>query len=102
MKTLITIVCFGIMSAFFTVQAGECAEPAGRTAIISVKGLVCEFCVKNIEKIMKKQKEVEDVSIDLQTATAKIVFKNGQTIDDQKLRLLIKEAGYEIDTIKRL
>lgn len=79
-------------------------EPAriGNTAVIAVKGLVCEFCVKAIEKVFIKQPEVERVSIDLDKAMATIVFKKGQTLDDAKIKALVKDAGYDVDEIKRL
>lgn len=104
MKGLILMICIGILAASFPAFALEENDKAGAVreyAVIGVKGLVCEFCVKNIENIMKKQDEVDDVSIDLATAKAKVIFKEGRTIDDAKLKQLINDAGYEVDTIER-
>lgn len=104
MKNLMAVICVGILAASFSAFALEGSGNAGavdESVVIGVNGLVCEFCVKNIENVMKKQDEVAGVSIDLATAKVEVTFKEGRTIDDTKLKQLIKDAGYDVDTIER-
>lgn len=82
-------------------SADKGTTTGGNTAVITVKGLVCEFCVKAIEKVFIKQPEVESVSIDLGKAAVTIVFKQGQALDDAKIKVFVKDAGYDVDEIKR-
>jgi len=104
MKILSVIICLCILTVSFPVYAEEGAEvagTAGESATITVKGLVCEFCVKNIEKVLSKQKEIAGVSIDLGKAEVTVTFKKGQTMDDVRIKELIKDAGYDVDSISR-
>lgn len=65
----------------------------------SIKGMVCAFCVDNIQKVFKKHKEVEDININLDTKLLTLVFKEGQNMDDQKIKKLIKSSGYDVVSI---
>lgn len=66
----------------------------------SIKGMVCAFCVDNIQKVFRKHKEVQDININLDTKLLTLVFKEGQNMDDQKITKLIKSSGYDVVSIK--
>jgi copper chaperone CopZ len=68
----------------------------------TINGMVCSFCATGIEKIFKAQPEVKTVDVDLQKKLVTITTKEGQTIDDTKLRKLIANAGYSVVSIDRL
>jgi len=101
----ITTVFISIMLALSVISYAQHAEKepitGGSTAAITVKGLVCEFCVKTLEKVFSKQPEVDHVFINLSEATVVIAFKENMNIDDVKIRDLVKDAGYDVDEIKR-
>jgi cation transport ATPase len=67
----------------------------------SVNGMVCAFCATGIEKTFKAQPEVKAVTVDLQNKLVTIHTKEGQTIDDAKLKKLIGNAGYSVVAIVR-
>ena len=67
----------------------------------TVNGMVCGFCATGIEKTFKAQPEVKTVTVDLQKKLVTVATKEGQTIDDTKLRKLIGNAGYSIVRIDR-
>lgn len=67
----------------------------------SVNGLVCAFCATGIEKTFKKQPEVDDVKVDLESKLVTIITKKGQAIDDAKCTQLLTDAGYSVTAIKR-
>jgi mercuric ion binding protein len=67
----------------------------------SVNGMVCAFCATGIEKTFKAQPEVKTVTVDLQKKLVTIETKDGQAIDDIKLKKLIGNAGYSVVTIAR-
>ncbi len=71
------------------------------TIKVSVNGLVCAFCATGIEKTFKKQPEVQDISVDLENKLVTVKTKNGQNIDDEKLKTLITDTGYTVVAIKR-
>jgi copper chaperone CopZ len=74
---------------------------ATETAKISVNGLVCDFCVRAIEKIFGKEDAVKSVTVDLTAKLVTAAFKDGQTLSDEKLKTMVTNAGYNVVDIKR-
>jgi copper chaperone CopZ len=80
-----------------SLSAAACAD----TIKATVNGMVCGFCATGIEKTFKAQPEVQAVAVDLQRKLVTVATKQGQTIDDAKLRKLIGNAGYSVVSIDR-
>jgi mercuric ion binding protein len=78
-----------------------CGTAAAEIINASVNGMVCAFCATGIEKTFKAQPEVKTVTVDLQKKLVTIETKDGQAIDDIKLKKLIGNAGYSVVTIAR-
>jgi periplasmic mercuric ion binding protein len=78
-----------------------CGIAAADTIKTSVNGMVCAFCATGIEKTFKAQPEVKTVTVDLQNKLVTIQTKQGQTIDDGKLRKLFGNSGYSVVAIAR-
>ena len=85
MKTIIITFSLFISSLAF----------AGEEIKVGVKGMVCAFCAQGIEKIFKKQPEVEKIKVSLENKVVQITFKDGQRIPNEKLAAMLKDAGYE-------
>jgi copper chaperone CopZ len=66
-----------------------------------VRGLVCAFCSRNIEKSFQKRSEVEKVSADLDTKIVTIDLKNGENLSDEEVTKIITDAGYNVSEINR-
>ena len=69
---------------------------------VFVKGMVCSFCVQGVEKQFKKQDVIEKVEVDLEDSLVSIWLKEGQKISDEKIDSLIKDSGYNVESIERL
>jgi mercuric ion binding protein len=78
-----------------------CTAAAADTIKATVNGMVCGFCATGIEKTFKAQPEVKAVNVDLQNKLVTVQTKEGQTIDDVKLKKLIGNAGYSVVAIAR-
>lgn len=61
--------------------------------IISIKGMTCSACSSGLEKYLKKQKGIEDATVNLVMATASIEHEEQITLDD--LARFVHEAGFE-------
>ena len=78
------------------------ASPAWAEVIhVGVNGMVCAFCVKGLEKGLKKQDAVRDVDVDLDNKQVTVTTKDGQTLDDATLQAAIADAGFSTTSIKR-
>lgn len=74
---------------------------AAETAKISVNGLVCDFCARAIEKIFTKDEAVESVTVDLTSKIVTATFKDGKNLNDDQLKKLVTDAGYNVVSIAR-
>ena len=90
-KQLLTIIIFFGLTA---------AIPAD-TIKATVNGMVCGFCATGIEKTFRAQPEVKAVDVDLENKLVTIHTREGQTIDDSKIKKLLGNAGYSVTGIVR-
>jgi mercuric ion binding protein len=68
---------------------------AGEELKVGVKGMVCAFCAQGIEKKFKAQPEVDKVQVSLENKFVKLNFKDGQRLANDKIKEILKDAGYE-------
>jgi len=90
-KHLLTIIIFlGLTTAILadTIKA-------------TVNGMVCGFCATGIERTFRTQPEVKAVDVDLENKLVTIHTREGQTIDDSKIKKLLGNAGYSVTGIVR-
>ncbi len=80
----------------------------GLTAVVSadtikakVNGMVCGFCATGIEKTFRAQPEVKTVNVDLENKLVTIQTKQGQTLEDSRIKKLLGNAGYSVVAVAR-
>jgi mercuric ion binding protein len=85
------------LAIIFALTAAVSAETINAT----VNGMVCAFCATGIEKTFKAQAEVKSVDVDLEHKRVTIASKEGRTLDDNKIKQLLKNSGYSVVSIAR-
>lgn len=70
-------------------------HPSG-TVKVDVNGLVCDFCARALEKVFGKQEAVDSININLDEKQIAIHFKEGQSLDDETIKQLITDSGYNV------
>jgi mercuric ion binding protein len=83
------------------ISFGLSAVASADTIKAKVNGMVCGFCATGIEKTFKAQPEVKAVNVDLEHKLVTVSMKEGQTLDDAKLKKLITNAGYTVVSVER-
>jgi copper chaperone CopZ len=68
---------------------------------IKVKGMVCAFCAQGIKKTFSRMEKVETVEADMNQKIVVVRTKEGETLEDSEIESLIKDAGYNVESIKR-
>ena len=63
------------------------------TLELTVQGMTCASCVGRVEKVLKKQENIEEVNVNL--ATEKVII-SGQDLDKAQIRSAIERAGYDV------
>lgn len=71
-------------------------------AIVSVKGMVCDFCARGIEKTFKRDSDVTKVDVDLSNGKVLIAFKRNRTIDFDDIKEKILANGQNATDLKVL
>jgi mercuric ion binding protein len=88
--TIIIIIIFGLTAAV-----------SADTIRATVNGMVCGFCATGIEKTFKAQPEVKTVDVDLENKLVTIQTKQGQILEDSKIKKLLGNAGYSVVAVAR-
>jgi len=68
--------------------------------VLGVDGMSCPFCAYGLEKKLKKVKDVESVTIDLNEGEVVVIAKAGTTIKEEALHKAVKEAGFSVSSLK--
>lgn len=89
------------LSIFLIISQNNFAIAAGKEVNVKVQGLVCAFCIRNIEKSFLRNDAVEKVKANLDTKTVTINFKDGEDLSDEVIKETITDAGYNVKTINR-
>ena len=68
---------------------------------IYVNGLVCDFCARSIEKLFSKKESVKSINVNLEEMLITINLKKGKILNDDIIRQVIRDSGYDIKEINR-
>ena len=68
---------------------------------ISVNGLVCDFCARLIEKLFSKKESVKNINVNLEEMLITINLKKGKNLNDDIIKQVIRDSGYDIREINR-
>lgn len=80
----------------------QAAVTAGPQRIdMTVLGLSCPFCAYGLEKKLKKVEGLTQIDIDFRTGKVKMEVKDGSKVTDERLKQLVKDAGFEVQEISR-
>jgi copper chaperone CopZ len=73
---------------------------AGKTIYADVNGLVCDFCARALEKVFAQQSAVENINVNLDTKVVTINLRENQTLEDDIIKKLINDSGYDVTGIR--
>ena len=76
-------------------------DPKGELINLTVNGLVCDFCAQAIEKVFMRRDEVSGINVNLNKGQIVISSKANQYLNDDTLKTLILDAGYNLIEITR-
>ncbi len=70
--------------------------------VIGVDGMSCPFCGYGLEKKLRKMKDVESVTLDLNEGEAVVIAKAGTMISEESLRKAVHDAGFTVSSLKKI
>jgi mercuric ion binding protein len=80
---------------------GATAATAAEQVEVHVKGMVCSFCAQGIKKKFNHEDAVSSVDVNLDEKWVKVGLKDGATLADERVKALITDAGYQVESIVR-
>lgn len=89
-RILTTIAALGLLAAI------ALPASAATTTKLTVNGMVCAFCAQGIEKKLTAMPQTRAVYVNLGEKIVAVEAKDGQTVDVEKVRAEVKDAGYEV------
>jgi copper chaperone CopZ len=89
-RILTTVAALGLLTA------ASLPASAATTTKLTVNGMVCAFCAQGIEKKLTAMPQTRAVYVNLGEKIVAVEAKDGQTIDVEKVRGEVKDAGYEV------
>ena len=72
-----------------------------QTVRVSVNGLVCDFCARSIEKLFSKKESVDIINVNLEKMLITINLKIGKVLNDDTIKQVIRNSGYDVMEIYR-
>lgn len=88
------------VTATLLLAAAAAQAQEARTAKLSVNGMVCAFCAQGIEKRLTAMPETGPMYINLSKKVVAVEAKPGQTLNVDRLKSEVKEAGYEVTAVE--
>ncbi len=73
---------------------------AAQTIKANVNGMVCAFCAQGIDKKLRALSQTKDVYVNLKQRIVAVELKEGQTLSNDAVKDLIKDAGYDVTSIE--
>ena len=99
-------ICFFLGMSVVFVGYSAPMKPIDADMEVKIPGLVCPSCAIGIKNYFKKEINVKDITFDIKKELALIDFvkSNGivQFLRNSKVIELVKKAGYEVKSIKKL
>tara|TARA_X000000950_G_C13829674_1_gene625578 strand:+ start:586 stop:1011 length:426 start_codon:yes stop_codon:yes gene_type:complete len=77
-------------------------QKGNQIAIVSVSGMVCDFCARGIEKTFQKDAGVEKIDVDLDTAKVLIAYAPNAEIMNEDIEKKILSNGQTVTDIQIL
>jgi cation transport ATPase len=91
-----------IIAILFTTLslAAGAAQAAVQTIKAEVNGMVCAFCAQGIDKKLRALSQTKDVYVNLKNKIVAVELKEGQTLSENTVKDLVKDAGYDVTKIQ--
>jgi copper chaperone CopZ len=85
---------------FLIVVSAHAAEAQFKSATLQASGLTCALCSKSINKALEGLPFVAAVRADIKSASFAIEFKSGVSVDFDKLKAAVQDAGFSVAKLK--
>lgn len=79
----------------------EMAHAEATMMTVHVKGMVCDFCARAVNKVFGKEEAVKGVHVDLDSGEIHVSMKPGMSMTDERVEELVTKSGYSLVSVER-
>lgn len=98
-KKLRTSLFLGMIGLILTNQPSLAQE--SKVWLAEVFGLSCPLCANNIEKQLKRDKDINKVSIDLESGKVIVDYKVSKPNMEGSIQKAIEDSGFTVREVRR-
>lgn len=84
-----------------TVEKISTSPSPKESIVVSVKGMVCDFCAQGLKKSFTKKGDVDSIHVSLKKGLVTIYPQTGQKVSDDIITKGIRDNGISVDSIQR-
>lgn len=95
------LILSGLAACFIAFAAAPSWAAHGETVHVKVRGLVCDFCARAVEKVFINTGDVGAVDVDLNAALITVEMKEGKYFSDEAITAHVTNSGYNVENIHR-
>jgi cation transport ATPase len=96
MKTILMLV------SVLGVLASSTAFASAHLIDVSVKGIFCSSCAKEMRSLFRSQTAVQTASVDMKKGLLHLTMKDGQDLSDDQIKQLVsKDPDFSVEKIQR-
>lgn len=74
--------------------AQEKTAPAGKQAVVPVKGMACSACARRLQKVLSKLPGVEKAEVQLEKEQAILTVLADSKVSDGQIEKTVRDAGF--------
>lgn len=101
MRHLLILFAFVVLAAPVSAETQPAAQPH-TDIVITVNGMVCDFCAQSVWKVLKEHEQVEDIDIDMDTGKVTVHLAPGTDMSDETVQEAITYSGYDFVSLERV
>ncbi len=103
MKYIITLILSAIICLNITIYGTPKYKIATKNILVTaqVKGMVCDFCARGLEKIFNNYDDVKSIDINLEKSTVSIELLANSALSNKKITEIIQNNGITTIHIER-
>lgn len=99
MRTLASIIIFGLLCGCTAPMVESSTPLKGDKAELTIHGMSCPLCANNINGRLMKEDGVQNVQIDMKTGLVTVFFDSDKAPTSEALKRAVKESGFTLKEI---
>ena len=68
---------------------------------ITIDGLVCDFCARGLEHVLRDKKRIDRIDIDMDASMMRVILEKDEQLEDTEIQKIVEDNGFTLRRIVR-